>query len=358
MQKRICVWIGLCLVLFGGTGCIPSSLEFSPDGRQLLLNTPQGNSGLLGLLSLENGQFAPLTRKDPAYGKWSPTGKKIAIIAGDSLSFYNVETGRTKPIAQDVFQPSAWREDGKVFAAVHVVRGQNNEIMRSEIAFFDPDGYMITTAPYGDSPEVFRDIQWNPGTDEVVFLAADQKNSSRTDLYLTESERSKKVTSSGDVTDFTFIKGTKTLLWSRASRNLHYMLLTLYQMDVVDRIVHRLNFPDRIPALNPNPRTAPERVGVTLAPDGRHLVVVAELPITPPLLQRVSVVYSMTVDGGEVNLLYKSKPHSRNNSSLLRCEWSPNSRRVAIQDFYDSPEAKLYIYDLATHTKIAQPLSN
>ncbi len=49
------------------------------------------------------------------------------------------------------------------------------------------------------------------------------------------------------------------MLWARRSKDVRYILMSLYAFDLEKRSVRRLPFPERVSLINPTPRNAPVR---------------------------------------------------------------------------------------------------
>ncbi|MCX6381146.1 MAG: hypothetical protein NT023_17020, partial [Armatimonadetes bacterium] len=272
--KACMVAMGLCL----GTGQV-SAQTFSPDGKQILFPhyTPQGspvqaivNTDGTGLMEIPESSGSVVA-------KWSPNGKYILFgNAQRKVKLYQIRLGKTRTIAHNVEPPFAWREDSVTFAAVRVSRDQTTQRETRELCRFDRDGYPLGQTHLGDirlAP--FAPLYWIPNTDEQIFMTNEQTN---VNAYLTDSHELRKVSSSNDLIGMGSIGNSQHVVWARRGRNFRYILMTLYRFNATLTSVSRPEFPERIPALNPDPHHAPDSIfNVRFSPDGSRLIVVARV---------------------------------------------------------------------------------
>ena len=88
----------------------------------------------------------------------------------------------------------------------------------------------------------------------------------------------------------------------RASPNTRYILLQIYEMDIDTRALRKLSFPDRLPAVNPDPRHAPDSLStVVFAPDMNSFVFVVRGG--PSTAEYGSALWSSNITGTDVHLL-------------------------------------------------------
>jgi Tol biopolymer transport system component len=267
-------------------------IDFSPDGRQIAYEW----SRELDISSLDGGAPVSVRAADKVgFVQWSPRGRILAFLnrteAGNELGLYNAATSTARGIGGGFRQPFAWREDGNRFACV---RGET--VAENELVWYNlVENGIAFRAKLAVSPA--SPMVWLPTTDDLAFVGADHN------VYTVESGELKKVTTTGDVLGLALYAGGKKLVWARRSANLHYILLTVYAYDLTSRNVARLPFPDRVAALNPDPRTAPESIDhVDFSPDGSHMLLYA---IRSGANGRSAVLYTVSMDGKSARQIQK-----------------------------------------------------
>ncbi len=315
---KVCLLtVGLCL------GAVAVSAQtFSPDGKQILFPhyDTLGNS----VQAVINTDGTGLTTLPDSLGsvvaKWSPNSKYVLFGNADrEVKLYQFKTGKTKLIARNVEPPFAWREDSASFAGVLVSKDKKTLLETRELCRFDRDGYPMGRIHLGDirlAP--FAPLIWIPSTDEQIFMTNDKAS---INAYMTDSTQFRKVSSSNDLIGMGRVGNTQEVVWARKGPNLRYILMTLYRFNTAVSSVLRLNFPERIPALNPDPRHAPDSiVSVRFSPDGTRLILIAHL--TEPQ-KSLYYAYTMKTDGSEVYLVdkYATPPD-------FLYSWSPDGQRL------------------------------
>jgi Tol biopolymer transport system component len=271
-------------------------LDVSPDGRQIAYSWV----GNLIVSGIDGAGAQPIPGGEGVqFVLWSPNGRHLALGASSSgkseLKLYNMAERKTRGIGGNLRAPFAWREDGNRFACIHDLPNGSSEIVWYNLA---ENGVSfratLPLAVNASSPMV-----WLPNTDDLALVAADHN------VYTVEAGEFKKVTTSNDVLGLSLFSHGKKLIWGRKGPNLKYILLTLYAYDLTARNVVRLNFPERVMALNPDPRTAPESVDeVLFSPDGsRLLLFVSQAPAGKP---RYSALYSVSMDGQQTKSIQRT----------------------------------------------------
>jgi len=345
MPSRTC--LALAAMLLTTTTPARADLDLSPDGRQLVFRwTTEGAHGL-ALINTDGTGFRALP--DSASGRmpqWSPDGNYIVfesdLTAGSRTQLYDVTSQKTRTVAGDVVGPYAWREDSQWFigyiapeegpsALVSYSLSENGITQRIPLPF---DGRSV------------RKTIWLPQTNDAALLVSTPRGQN---VYLVEAAEVKKITTSDDVLSLELTEGGKTLLWARRSPNLKYILLSLYAYDLTSRSVKRLPFPQRVPALNPDPRHAPESVDhVALSPDGARLALIAtfaEAPTgarQPP--KRYRVCYSIRTDGTDARLV-RRVPYAPPGGQALIPAWSRDGRMLAVLDVKAGTPSALALYN-------------
>jgi Tol biopolymer transport system component len=114
-------------------------------------------------------------------------------------------------------------------------------------------------------------------------------------------------------------------------------------MDTTHRTVIRLKFPDRIPALNPDPRHFPNELNyVAFSPNGAHLALNAEMPKAGNPKIALNTLYTLTIAGSEAKRIHQIEAPPKGKSDSLLPAWSPDSKRIAIQVLREK-SAELYL---------------
>lgn len=362
----------LCLLVL--PGCL---LDFSPDEKQIVFHTPRGlafaNTDGTGFQLVPGGERGVVP-------SWSPDGRSLVFAAADEggkrseLMLYAPTTQRTRGLGGNFTAPIAWREDGRRFACLHTLDDRN-----SEVVFYNLSDNGITnrvSLPQGPPPQK---LIWLPSTDDLAFLSGNG------DVYLIEAGEIHKVTTTGDVIGLALSANGKNLVWARRSLNLKYILFSIYSFDLTSRSVRRLPFPDRVMALNPDPRTAPSNVYyVDFSPDGTNMAVVLSgtepaakpakpaKPVKPVKSSKPSnlpapaaaphgspylALYTITMDGNEAHLLLKSRGESSVTSTMrsptegsttvrdadkIVPRWARDGKQIAFLQYSDK-RSKLYL---------------
>lgn len=294
-SRRLLAFVIAALALSPFADARAALVDFSPDGRHIAYEW----SGVLSVTALNGGPTEAVPGSERVeYARWSPTGRQLAFFtksgARTELKLYNPATKKTRGVGGNLRPPFAWREDGNRFACLHDLENGGSEIVWYNLA---ENGVSFRVAlPYSvgfDAPMV-----WLPNTDDLAFVASDRN------VYTVEAGEFKKVTTSSDVLGMSLYAGGKKLVWARRGPNLRYILLTVYAYDLTARNVVRLGFPNRVAALNPDPRTAPESVDrVDFAPNGAHMLFYTALPGAKG---RSAALYTVSMDGRTARQLQRA----------------------------------------------------
>ena len=313
------------VIVLGTSGC--GGMDFSPDGKSVAISTPRG----IVIMPVEGGTRELIPESRDSQGPlWSPDSKQILLTRQDSAKtnvyLYDTATRRKRRIGSDWTAPYAWREDGKRFAAV-----QKHENNSAEIVWYDlAEAGVAQAIPVSPEPAF---MLWLPDTDDLAFMGG---VSDKVDVYLVEGGEVKRITRTGDVIGFALSASRKELLWVRRGKNLKYQLLSIYRYDLARRSVARMDFPTRIPLINPDPRRAPTGLlYAAFSPDKKRLSVITSHTEGAGRKQRAySACFSMRINGSEARLVRRTDGSERSNEFLFPV-WSRDSSRLGIYDLQD-----------------------
>ncbi len=302
-------------------GCV--GLDFSPDGKSVAISTTRG----IVMIPLEGGpkELIPES-KDGMMPQWSPDGKRILFtrqVGGThQLHLYNVDSRRATRIGSRWTTPYVWREDGKRIAAV-----QNHEDGSAEIVWYDlVEGGVAQATAVTQGPSL---MFWLQDTDDLAFMGSH-------DVYLVEGAEVKRITRTSDVIGLALSASRKELLWARRGKNLKHQLLSIYRFDLARRSVTRLEFPMRIPLINPSSRRAPESIGlVAFSPDSKKLAIVTGHSETVRGRKRdFTACYVMRIDGSDAREVRKTTG-VEGSAEILYPVWSRDSARLGVYGLHD-----------------------
>lgn len=345
MSMRI--HLTLAIMLLAASTPARAGLDFSPDGRQLVFQWMTESQPGLALINTDGTGFATLP--DSAFGrwpKWSPDGNHILFDAGPEGSFqlkvYNVTTQTTRALAENVSGPFAWREDSRWLAGYTTLDDGRSALVTYSLS--EAGVTQRVPLPF-DRFGITRTV-WLPQTNDVALSVQTEKGQN---LYTIESGEIKQITTSDDVISMALSGDGRRLRWARKSKNPKYILLSLYAYDLRRRSVVRLPFPERVPALNPDPRRAPESVDyVAFSPDGARLALLATFSDPPGKTgqppRKHRVCYSIRMDGTGARLV-RRVPYDPTLGDPLMPAWSRDSRRLAVLDTSGGQPTALALYN-------------
>jgi WD40 repeat protein len=309
------LWVTLILSVF----------SFSTYGRQVVFPWRGEGGPSLAMINVDGSGYQVLPESVRAGEPcWSPDGRFMLFSTPASdggLKLYDPNKKTARSIRKEFQAPTAWREDGKRFVAIRHAEGRPLELVWYDLADSAITHHMELPAAITE----VRSILWLPETDDVALLAGDGN------IYTVEAGESKKVTTSNDVLTMALAQDEKNLLWARKSPNTKYILLSLYSYDLSSRSVTRLPFPERVKAINPDPRNAPTAVhAVEISPDGARLALVTrhdELAAG-----HYYAVYSVKVNGEDGRLIDRTEAARPICAGGVPFDitWSPDGKRLAV----------------------------
>lgn len=300
--------------------CLGSSaraLDWSPDARQVVLGGSAlrladsgGAANGASAASLLPDNLTPppsgviaLPGAGPgAFPDWSPDGRTIATLAdGHRLTLYDLARQRSRVAEEAAVTPVSWSPDSKSFA---VVRAEETGALQVKLLYRNGGTALTVDLPFRALPVArMRPLAWIPRTDNVVLAGG---AGDKIDLYLIDQGQVERLTSSSDILGFVVSPDGRRVLWARRSRNTRYIVFSLYEMTLQTRTVRKLNYPMVLPAVNPNPRHAPDSIDtVVFSPDGRRLAFVAHGG--PGIGPNGVALYLSDIAGQSVRLLGSGK---------------------------------------------------
>ena len=237
---------------------------WTPEGRRITL----GGSPLLQVeisaLVPEPDSASPLPSNVVGMGLagagawpiWSPDASKLAFIApGGTLTILDKETQKSITPETSAVSPVAWSPDSDFLAVVLA-----NEAGGLKLKSLHTNGDMALTValPFAKlGTGLSLPLAWVPTTDNVIIAGGD---GTKTDLYLMEQGQVVPLTTTGDVLGFGVSDDGSRVRWIMKSRNTHYILFSIYEMQLAKRTVTKLNFPDRLASVNPVPNKSVDAV--------------------------------------------------------------------------------------------------
>ena len=317
---RLSAFLGLVACLAVRSGASP--VGWSPDGKQL---AAVGRAGV-AIAPADGGAPWVLVAPGGRCPAWSPDGSALlyGVTAGDKTDawLYDLKQKLSRKVAADVGPPYAWREDSKRF--VGFVKVPDGAV---EAVWFNISDNGVTqrrALPARSVMENNEDVAWLPATDDIAFVGRDGASA---DVYTVEAGDVTRITRTGDVIGFALASGGKELVWARRGPNLKYILTSVYALSLDTRSSRRLPLPDRIAALNPDPRHAPAAVGrAALASTGGALAIAAALLGSNGAAVAVCCVVRM--DGSSSRIVRKAL----GSLDRLAFAWSPDGSRLAVHD--------------------------
>ncbi|MCO5297756.1 MAG: hypothetical protein M9921_12945 [Fimbriimonadaceae bacterium] len=312
-------------LLLAGTlvGC--AGVDYSPDGKQLAFTWPLGNDSRLAVINVDGGGFKYVSSTATMIPNWAPDSRRIAFANNEGVAVLDTQTGKSQLVVPDGGPIVAWGPDGRKLATF--AKGEPG----TDVVWYDFDAKAITLRAkvpgLEKAEDVMPDLVWIPRNSGLAFVASVDKAA---DVYLMEAGEVKKITTTGDVVGLALDPGGQRLVWARHSRNPKYILLTLYSFDLVNRSAQRLPFPERVPGINPDPRTGPAEVAwVSFSPTLERMLVwtSADAP-QPPAPRPDDLVYTVNRAGTESAIVGRS-PHGGGKEAITHIAWSPDGSQMA-----------------------------
>jgi WD40 repeat protein len=268
----------------GGLG-----LDFSPDGKFVALGHSAGSATTSNVVTVQpdgQGLRARTSTNGAAFPIWSPDGGKLAYISNPMgaisnismsgyIEVYDMATKRTRRFVGQYELPMVWREDGRRLACLRRTPDGQSEVVQLNAVEGGVINHFVAPIARGADYKMV----WLPNTDNVAFLA---DIGGKSDVWTMEDGEPHQITKTGDVIGMNLSADKKSLLWIRRGPNLKYILLSMYAYNLEKRSVARVTFPERLPALNPDPRTAPSSLNyAALSPTGRGFLLTVTTTVPP-----------------------------------------------------------------------------
>lgn len=258
----------LWLLLAVTIPCIHSKAQvWSPDARQLII---EGRPPLRIDFTSASAAVAPVpapflhNQETASLFSYSPDGKALAYRnAQGNLVLMDIANGASTTMESNLVAPVSWSPDSKLLAAV-CKDSLGRLILHMD---YREGGYRIkpVVLPFHQLATSCQPVQWVPETDNVVIAGGDER---RTDIWLVDVGIPSRLTQTGDVLAFAISPDGSRVIWLRRSPNTHYILFSLYELRIDARTLQKLDFPNRLPQVNPNPHDAVDSVTMaTFSPD-------------------------------------------------------------------------------------------
>lgn len=316
--------MALLLPMVGLGGC--SSIVFSPDGKTIAFPWIEGKSAYLAMIGADGTgfKFIPGTQ-DAEPLAWSPGGDRLLVrkqvkgLGNGDLVLVNLTSERARKIASRTIRSAIWTDYPN-----RVIFGQESDGGDVDLVWFDvAAGRESQRVPlgHGEADDAYP-LQWLRAYDGVAFIGKDKN------AYAVWRGEVLKITSTNDVVGLAADRSGKKLIWARKSKNPRYILLSLYQYDLADRTVKKLDFPNRVGNINPEPRSGPtDVVYVRFSPQLNEFALVTEEKKAGA--EDVYQVFRVDFSGQKSVLLQK---YVGKNELPLAFDWSPEGGNLAILD--------------------------
>lgn len=330
---------GLAFLALAGGAANAGSVEFSPDGKQIVF-ARQAPGGGLHISNADGSGVTPVPGGEGAVcARWSPNGQYLLFVdAQGRLLLMNAATHRLRTVADKASAPLAWREDTGRFAAICTLTSKTG-VQTVELCEFEmPTGDLSLHSPLPATPvsTANADFIWLPNTDDIAFLV---ENGGGRDVYLMQAGQFNRLSSSSDILGLGWLAQQQKLIWARRSPNLRHVLMQVYVFDVDKRSVVKLNFPERVALINPDGKRAPkETVGLVFSPNGRQMALTAVFDV-PAAKKGVAAqarlaAFTLNIDGTNAHLVQQvsfPKTARIGGAPALALSWSAAGDLIAIQ---------------------------
>ncbi len=345
------IWM-LMLPLGLAGAAAAGDIVFSPDSKQVAYTSSAG----LVMANID-GSATQVLADSTGCSKpaWSPDGRWIAFlrtagsIGASDLWLRDLRKGASRRLGTGYAGPLSWREDSARLALVQVVEATG---ARDLVQFSVSERGVATSSatsrrsePANSSASLF----WSPATDILAYVAAGPP-----DVWLMDGGEMQQISKTGDVVGLGLEANAGRLWWARSSKNPRYILLSLYSFDLNNRTVSRATFPDRVPLINPSPRSGPTKLNrVAFSPDCSRIAIVVTAPGAPTTgqVKHRSLVYLCSRDGSAARMVATIESLTPRSVEPI---WSPDGRYLAVEDS-GMPVHRISVYrsdatHIATHT--------
>lgn len=268
-MRNLLGFIAFCLAALAPI--FAAAQVWSPDAKQLII---ESSTPLRLDFTSASAAVAPTPTPllpNNASGSlfaFSPDGKTLAYRNGSgSLVLMNLADGKTITLESHLEAPVSWAPDSKTLAAV--CRNEAGQLILH--IDYREGGYRIKpiTLPFHNLADTCRPVQWVPETDNVLLAGGD---GTKRDLWLVDAGIPTQLTQTGDALGFQVSPDGNRVVWIRRSPNTHYILFSLYELIINARSLRKLDFPSRLPQVNPNPHDAVDAVTqVVFSTDLSHI---------------------------------------------------------------------------------------
>jgi len=286
-----------------------TDIDFSPDGKQISFSSVAG----LNAIFAEGGVVRPLGGgQGGTWSHWAPDGRSILFAVGvngrSTLKVYNADKNTSSAIGADMDRPTAWREDGRKFAATHIKPDNHAEIIQYSLL---DSGISLRTdvdvMPSGDQ------MVWLPSSDDVAYLGVDGN------IYTVEAGEAHKITTSYDVLGLALSADGKSLIWARHGPNLKYILFSVYSYDLQQRSAVRIPYAERFDTINPNTKIAPNTIEkVIFSSDANHALVFVTVADSKDANTTWNEVHLVKSDGTGGKLIARMKGNASPSAAFSK----------------------------------------
>ena len=194
---------------------------------------------------------------------FSSKGTIVAYVTNDgNLMLLTSMGGIPVILEKNVVSPVIWSPDDKMLGCVRSVDKGGLEYRSISI---EGGVSAKSVLPFSKISLSSKSISWVPNTDNVILAGGD---GSKSDLYLIEQGQVVPLTMNGEVQGFGVSKSGETVRWAQKSKNAHYILMSIYDTNIAKRTATKLDFPDRLAGVNPEPKRSVDSVKyVVFSPD-------------------------------------------------------------------------------------------